>query len=228
MLRRNPLAEQAAEHLLQEIRSGRWPVGSRLPSEAVLSEQLGVGRSTVREAVKALAGRQLVESRQGAGVFVVSTEPAADWQGSVRSAEVREVVEVREAIEVQAARLAATRRDRRDLTQLRRALAERRRAAEQEDDEAYVDADIAFHRSVVVAAHNELLLQLFDSCEARVRAAMLAHLAHGQQHRTAEDRAAHAAVVDAVRRRHEGDAVARASGHLRRLRDAAGEGVGTS
>lgn len=77
-VRPSPLVEQAAARLREQITGGAWPVGTRLPGETTLAKELGVGRSTVREALRALAGAGLVRPRQGSGVFVIATEPAED------------------------------------------------------------------------------------------------------------------------------------------------------
>jgi GntR family transcriptional repressor for pyruvate dehydrogenase complex len=159
-LRPSPLVEQATEHLREQIVSGQWPVGTRLPGETALAAQLGVGRSTVREALRALAGAGLVRSRQGAGVFVVSTEPDEDFGTRLRRAAVADVYEVRAMVEVQAARLAAERRTEADLAGLEAALAARRAAAGR-GAAAFVDADVALHAGVVAAAHNPVLTDLF-------------------------------------------------------------------
>ncbi|MFJ3666519.1 FadR/GntR family transcriptional regulator [Streptomyces sp. NPDC090106] len=159
-LRPSPLVEQAAARLRAQIADGHWPVGTRLPGETTLAKELGVGRSTVREALRALAGAGLVRARQGAGVFVLATEPLADWPTRLRRAAVTDVYEVRMGIEVHAARLAARRRTPEDVAALERAL-EGRRAASAADDTAFVDADIAFHAAVVAAAHNPVLADLF-------------------------------------------------------------------
>ncbi|WP_210587968.1 FadR/GntR family transcriptional regulator [Streptomyces sp. GESEQ-35] len=159
-VRPSPLVEQAAERLREQIAGGHWPVGTKLPGETTLAKELGVGRSTVREALRALAGSGLVQPRQGAGVFVIATEPVEDWPTRLRRAAVTDVYEVRMAVEVQAARLAARRRTPEDLTVIEAAL-EHRRAAAEADDVAFVDADIAFHAAVVAAAHNPVLTDLF-------------------------------------------------------------------
>ncbi|GAA3131739.1 FCD domain-containing protein [Planomonospora alba] len=159
-LRPSSLVDQATQRLRDQITSGEWPVGTRLPGETTLARTLGVGRSTVREAVRALAGAGLVQARQGAGVFVVAAEPEEDWPAKLRRAAVVHVYEVRMLIEVQAARLAAERRTESDIALLRGALAGRRTAAA-ESDAAFVDADIALHAAVVAAAHNPVLTDLF-------------------------------------------------------------------
>ncbi|MFE2410778.1 FadR/GntR family transcriptional regulator [Kitasatospora sp. NPDC059408] len=159
-LRPSPLAEQAAARIEEQITSGHWPVGGKLPGEVALAKELGVGRSTVREALRALAGAGLVQSRQGAGVFVTADRPAGDWATRLRRAELAHVYEVRTMVEVQAARLAATRRTDADLAAVDTALAARL-AAGAADDAAFVDADIALHTAVVAAAHNPVLDDLF-------------------------------------------------------------------
>ncbi|MES4905233.1 MULTISPECIES: FCD domain-containing protein [unclassified Streptomyces] len=171
-LRPTPLIEQAAARLREEITGGHWPVGTRLPGETTLAKTLGVGRSTVREAVRVLAGAGLVRARQGSGVFVVATEPAEDWPARLRRAAVTDVFEVRMLVEVQAARLAALRRTDADLTTLNAAL-DARSAAAAGDDAAFVDADIALHAAVVGAAHNPVLTDLFAEFVPRLRQALI-------------------------------------------------------
>src|SRR3954470_9714037 len=120
-LRPSPLVEQATEHLREQITGGEWAVGAKLPGETALAKTLGVGRSTVREALRALAGAGLLQARQGSGVFVIATEPEEDWATRLRHAAVTDVYEVRMLIEVQAARLSAQRRTKVDLTAMRAA-----------------------------------------------------------------------------------------------------------
>lgn len=171
-LRPTPLIEQAATRLREEITGGHWPVGTRLPGETTLAKTLGVGRSTVREAVRVLAGAGLVQARQGSGVFVIATAPAEDWPARLRRAAVTDVFEVRMLVEVQAARLAALRRTDADLTTLSAAL-DARSAAAAGDDAAFVDADIALHAAVVGAAHNPVLTDLFAEFIPRLRQALI-------------------------------------------------------
>lgn len=165
------LADQAAELLLARIHSGEWAVGAKLPSEMTLVPELGVGRSTVREAIRQLAGRGILTSRQGAGVFVTATEPQDDLGDVLRRADIVSVIEARIAIETEAAALAAARRTGADLDSLRAAFVSRER-----DFPSVVElvaADTAFHRAVVVASHNPVLVELFDSFVPRLQDAMV-------------------------------------------------------
>ncbi|WP_445396214.1 FadR/GntR family transcriptional regulator [Streptomyces sp. LE64] len=159
-LRPSPLVEQATDHLREQITDGEWGVGTKLPGESTLAKSLGVGRSTVREALRALAGAGLVQARQGAGVFVIATEPRENWSAQLRQAAITDVYEVRMLIEVEAAQLAARRRTDHDVVALLDVLAKRREAAQQGNAE-FVVADIALHRAVVAAAHNPVLTGLF-------------------------------------------------------------------
>ncbi|REK91337.1 FadR family transcriptional regulator [Streptomyces inhibens] len=199
-LRPSPLVEQAAQRLRDQITGGHWPVGTKLPGETTLAKTLGVGRSTVREAVRALAGAGLVQPRQGAGVFVIATEPAEDWPTRLRRAAVADVYEVRAMVEVQAARLAAVRRTDADIAAMRSALEGRRTAAAGRDDAAFVDADIALHAAVVDAAHNPVLTDLFTEFVPALRQGLidLVELLGLRGQDPQHGGARHAALVEAV------------------------------
>jgi len=195
-LNRTPLAEQAADLLLERIRGGEWALGQKLPGETTLAPQLGVGRSTVREAIRDLAGRGVLASRQGAGVFVTALEQPEDWDRVVRRADVAAVIEARIAIEVEAAVLAAERRTSDELRAMEAAA--REREARQESIEVHVDADTALHRSIVSAAHNEILLELFDSFTPRSRQAMIDLLRLRGEYGGDADHQNHLRIVQAI------------------------------
>ncbi|SEF15125.1 FadR/GntR family transcriptional regulator [Jiangella alba] len=215
-VRRSPLADQAAELLLARVRSGEWALGAKLPGETTLAPQLGVGRSTVREAIRQLAGRGVLASRQGAGVFVTALDVPDDWDVVLRRADIVSVIEARIAVETEAAALAAERRTPTDLRAVRRALADRdqRRGASTAD---LVDADTAFHRAIVVAAHNPILIELFDGFTPRLRQAMIELLRLRDDHGDDADQDAHADLVDAIAGRDAGAARARSRAHLQAL-----------
>ncbi|WP_306318870.1 MULTISPECIES: FadR/GntR family transcriptional regulator [unclassified Streptomyces] len=198
-LRPSPLVEQAAERLRAQIADGVWPLGTRLPGETTLAKELGVGRSTVREALRALAGSGMVRPKQGAGVFVTALRPTEDWPTRLRRAAVADVYEVRTLLEIQAARLAAERRTDEDVTAMRAALDARRAAAGGPGD-AFVDADIALHAAVVAAAHNPVLTDLFAEFSPALRQALIDLLALVDVRGAEQDHgdAAHAALVEAV------------------------------
>ncbi|MET4226649.1 FadR/GntR family transcriptional regulator [Oerskovia enterophila] len=214
-LRRLPLADQAAELMLDRVRTGTWPLDHRLPGEQALADELGVGRSTVREAVRQLAGRGVLESRQGSGVYVVRVEVGEDWEEVLRRGEIVDVLEVRGALETEAARLAATRRTPADLRAMATALAGRGEVSPAASAQEYVDADLVFHRAVVDAAHNAVLTDLFATFVPRLRRAMVDMIeldGAGERHRHDQD--AHEAILDAVRDRDADRAAATSRRHL--------------
>ncbi|WKU05455.1 FadR/GntR family transcriptional regulator [Micromonospora sp. HUAS LYJ1] len=223
-VRRTSLADQAARLLFERIRAGEWHLGAKLPGETTLGPQLGVGRSTVREAIRQLAGRGVLETRQGAGVFVTALDVNEDWDRVLRQADIAAVIEGRIAIETEAASLAAQRRTATDIRAMRRALAQRVTAGQ--SAEKYVDADMALHRTVVAAAHNKVLLELFDGFVPRVRQAMIDML--GLQpagtpcdsDAAGNDQQAHAELVQAVIDRQSATAAQLSRTHLTSLKAA--------
>ncbi len=160
----------------------------------------------------------MLESRQGAGVFVIAHQPAEDWDKVLRRADITDVLEGRIAIETEAARLAASRRTPADLRTFRYTLADWRKASEKLPDDWYVESDLAFHRAVVTAAHNAILTELFDSFMPRIRRAMTDMQKLDQVHRHRHDQAAHEAIADAIRARDPELAATRAREQLSAVR----------
>ncbi|MEV5751586.1 FadR/GntR family transcriptional regulator [Actinoallomurus sp. NPDC052308] len=174
--RRAALSDQVIARLRQQITSGTWPVGSRIPTEPELVEQLGVARNTVREAVRALAHNGMLDIRQGSGTYVVATSELSGVMQR-RFAEVgrRDVIEVRGALEAAAAGLAAERRTDEDLRRLDTLLERREKAWTSGDRDAFVDADAAFHLAVVAASHNEVLAELYADLGQVIRESLREH-----------------------------------------------------
>lgn len=172
-LRRGPLVELAVEQLTRLVGAETWPVGERLPAETELATLLGVGRSTVREAVRALVHAGLLMTRQGSGTFVVALAPASVWDARLRRAEILEVYEVRQALETRAATLAAERRTPEDIATIDAKLAARQ-AARGGPREEFMRADLAFHQAVVAATHNRLLIEMYASFEPALFEGLLA------------------------------------------------------
>ena len=154
---RPKLAEQVAQQLLDEIRASNLAPGDRIPSERQLTLQLGVGRSTVREALNDLALTGAIEIRHGQGAFVAG-EPRARPSALARAVAkglTRDVLEVWSLVEVQAAELAAERRTPDDLQRLDAVLTEHRRALY--DGRRAAEAAARFHVQLAAATHNEVL-----------------------------------------------------------------------
>lgn len=217
-IQRTPLADQAADLLLDRIRSGEWQLGQKLPGETTLAPQLGVGRSTVREAIRQLAGRGVLATRQGAGVFVTALDAPEDWDAVLRRADIVSVIEARIAIESEAASLAASRRTAADVRTIRRALDHRGAAVS--SIEEHVDADTAFHRTIMAAAHNPILLDLFDGLTPRLRQTMVEMLRIRVDFGGAEDHERHVRLAATVIDRDADAAAAESRSHLIALKAA--------
>ncbi|GAA1853856.1 FadR/GntR family transcriptional regulator [Pseudonocardia ailaonensis] len=170
--RRTGLVDQVIAQLRGAVGS-EWPVGTRIPPEPELSEQLGVGRNTVREAVRALAHSGLLEVRQGDGTYVRATSEISGALRRLAGTELRETLEVRRLVEGEGARLAARNRTPADLADLDAAMAECERAEAAADRAAFVDADLRFHQLVLRAAHNSVLAELYRGLTEVVHASVV-------------------------------------------------------
>src|SRR5262249_42491130 len=123
---RSSLVGKVIDQLRALIESGEWPVGSKIPAEPALGQSLGVGRNTVREAVRALVHCGMLEPLQGDGTYVRAHDDlGAAMLRRMRRAGHLEALEVRASLERDAARLAAVRRTPEDLAALRAALRHR-------------------------------------------------------------------------------------------------------
>ncbi len=214
---REPLADLAAAALLERVRAGEWALGEKLPGETTLGPQLGVGRSTVREAIRRLAGRGVLQARQGAGVFVIALDAPEEWDAVVRRATIAAVIETRIAIESEAAALAAERRTPTELRALRRTLAARDGSLAKIEE--FVDTDTAFHRAVVIAAHNEIMIDLFDGFVPRVRRSMIELLRLRPSFDRVADHRPHVELVAAIADRDGTAAAALSRTHLTSLKE---------
>lgn len=159
--RRAGLVDQVIEQMRELVASGEWPVGQRIPPEPELVGALGVGRNTVREAVRALSHAGLLDVRQGDGTFVRATSELSGALRRLCSNELRDVLETRHAIEVEGARLAAARRTATELRGLTALLTDRDKAVADEDWAHLAAKDTAFHLRLVECAHNAVLTELY-------------------------------------------------------------------
>lgn len=172
--RRAGLVDQVIEQLRDAVTQGEWPIGQRIPTEPELAGQLGVGRNTVREAVRALAHTGLLEVRQGDGTYVRATSEVSGAIRRLCGSELREVLQVRRILEVEGARLAAASRTEEEVVELR-SLLERRNAELREghwEDFARLDAE--FHFAVVQSGHNTLLTEMYRGLTEVITASVAA------------------------------------------------------
>jgi GntR family transcriptional regulator, transcriptional repressor for pyruvate dehydrogenase complex len=190
--------EETVERLGTAIRLGILGPGIRLPSERELADQLGISRSTLRQAITTLvqSGHLMSVRGRGGGTFVVQEPPLAEGSptGPVRE-DWREVLDLRAAIEVGTATLAADRASDDDFALMRECV-DRMAAASEFDD--YRRADIRFHMAIAEASGVPRLVGLVGEVEAEV-SELIAHIAHPPEvldHSNAE----HARMIEALER----------------------------
>lgn len=169
---RRALSQEVADSLLSDIVRGTYPPGFLLPSESELAEISYTSRATVREAIKNLSSKRVLEVSHGRGTFVANVSKwtlldplllLARAKISKDSIELeRSFLEVRAIIEVSTARMAATRRSESQLELMLQDLEDMRHAKESKDLPSLVIADIAFHQRIMDAAGNPFLAAIFD------------------------------------------------------------------
>jgi GntR family transcriptional repressor for pyruvate dehydrogenase complex len=164
------LSDRVANRLLDAIVSRGLRPGDRLPSERDLAEQFSVSRTVVREAVRSLAGKGIIDARPGRGLTVAAVDAAAVTQSmslflhGSSSIDYRKVHEVRAMLEVQIAGLAAQRATDEEIQRLEEVCDQM--ATVLEDTEAASREDVAFHRILAGSTHNELYDLLLDAVAA--------------------------------------------------------------
>jgi len=165
-------AERLRQRLAQDLQSGRWQPGEKLPTERSLGEQYGMARNTVRRALDALAAEGLIERHVGRGTFRTgsagqgaSAASAMDALPDTESFSPAEVVECRLAFEPELVALAVSRASPADLARLEECL---RRAGAAADLPEFEHWDGALHDAIAVATHNGAAIALSRSL-ARVR-----------------------------------------------------------
>lgn len=218
---RSNLVGTVIEQMEELIAAGEWPVGEKIPPEPVLVDRLGVGRNTVREAVRALVHTEMLEPRQGDGTYVRAASGfGAAMQRRLRHARDLEAYEVRAALERDTARYAAQRRTEEDLSALREALAARDGAWSTADAAAFIEADMHFHRTVAAAARNSILADLYDQFSDGLRGTLQSVIGGPLPDAVRHQFDAHAAIVDAIEARDPDAAERAALAHLNEAMEA--------
>jgi GntR family transcriptional regulator, transcriptional repressor for pyruvate dehydrogenase complex len=173
VVRTSRLYEQIVLQIEESILKGTLKPGNQLPAERELAQQFGVSRTAVREAVKALREKGLVEAYSGRGTFVTDGTSQAIRQSLDLMVKIGQpdgstsLAELRAILEPEIAALAATRVEEQYLATMREAVAVMDRA--RRDPDAYIEADLDFHLALAEAAANPLILSLIDSIVGLLR-----------------------------------------------------------
>ena len=172
-IRASRLYEQIVQQIEESIRKGALKAGDQLPAERELAQRFGVSRTAVREAVKSLAEKGLVESFSGRGTFITdgtshAIQKSIDLVARISQPDgLAHLAEARAILEPEIAALAAGRIEEQHLVTMREAYEVMDRAAH--DPEAYIEADLDFHLSLAEAASNPIILSLIDSIVGLLR-----------------------------------------------------------
>lgn len=216
---RPTIADATYQSLREGIAAGRFPPGSRLPSERDLAERMGVSRPAVREAVRLLVGQGLIEVRPRRGVYVKAAGETGlgDAFSQLIGTDfdrVMELLEVRRALETRSAFLAAQYATVKDLDELAAIYADLARDAETRATGD--DADVRFHCAIAAAAGNTVLTHMMATLHgALVKAArLLASRLMDSEHYRSEMFAIHTRIYEAIKERKPKAAAAAMDAHF--------------
>jgi GntR family transcriptional repressor for pyruvate dehydrogenase complex len=222
------LYEQIVQQIEESVLKGTLKEGDQLPAERELAQQFGVSRTAVREAIKALHEKGLVDAFPGRGTFITSGNSNSMRQSLDRILKsghadgAAHLVEIREILEPEIAALAAERADDQDLATMREAVGVMDNA--RLDADAYIEADLDFHLALAEAAANPFILSLIDSIVGLLREQRMRTFyvdggpERGQFH--------HKRILDAVERRDSRGAREAMGAHLRQVREDSLESAG--
>ena len=162
-IRKSSAPEIVVEQILKQLQSGEITTGARLPSQRALAQSFGVGRSSMREALNALAVMGYLDVQQGRGTFIAQQLPDANpsiskLQAALKAGSLLDVIELRETLECKAAELAAERSDSRHLRRLEQALRDMEES--QEDYRRFLQADVEFHITLAEATTNQIFSEI--------------------------------------------------------------------
>lgn len=198
-IERRKIYEQLAERLLAQIKARRLSPGDPLPTERELTQSYGVGRSSVREALRMLESKGLIKS-VGKGAFVVAEfghplDHSLELLLTLQEASLRELFEVRKILEVEAAGLAAVRRTDQDLVAMRNAIEEMVQGLAAQD--RYIGADLQFHLTVVGSTRNRIALHMMHAIRGPLQHALASiyHIPGSPQQSIAQHREILAAIA---------------------------------
>ena len=161
-INRRSLADEVAARLQEKILNGTYKVNQKLPVEAALMHSFGVGRSTIREAVKILVNSGFLRVQQGIGTFIDDTtgvnEPLFQ---RLKRVEPKNIEEVRNTLEIKIAEKAAMNRTGNDISKLEYFLDKRAKAAAGNLLKECIDAHINFYIALAEASKNDILAYLY-------------------------------------------------------------------
>lgn len=168
LIQKKSLAQEVADRLIEGIASEEYTIGEQLPIEPELMRIYGVGRSSIREAIKILSIKGVLSVQQGVGTFVVSKNIQESLESQMSKAEIAEVREVRSLLESKIASRAALHRTDEELKTIKMYLDLRGKLAEDDQALECYQADINFHVAIAEACGNILLKEVYKIASKEV------------------------------------------------------------
>jgi DNA-binding FadR family transcriptional regulator len=169
MDKKETLGSRVISQIRNDIAQGKFKLNEKIPAEPELMQLYGVGRSTIREAIKTLATAGILKVQQGSGTFVNSFVSEQTIEQRLKNADFDQINAVRILLEGEIVRLAAQNRTRAHIDQIEQCLEKRKQAIQSEQRQACVDADIAFHMAIAHASLNNVLADLYESFTLIIR-----------------------------------------------------------
>jgi GntR family transcriptional repressor for pyruvate dehydrogenase complex len=219
----------AVQRIQSMILEGTLKPGDRLPAQRELSEQFGISRASLREALSVLETLGLVRVEVGRGVFVVGPDedgtPQTKWRFADRYSPL-EVYETRLMLEPRSAALAARNAKAEDLAVIGHSVVRMRAAVEAGDLIAVAECDSIFHRAIVECSGNRMVMELFRTVNGVMDEIQRLPFIHHE--RIWETVSEHEAIVAALNGRDEARAAEAMAGHIRGAAGRIGIGLGES
>jgi GntR family transcriptional repressor for pyruvate dehydrogenase complex len=168
-IQKNSLVVEITKRLLDFIFSGSLQVNDKLPAERQLSEALGVGRSAIREAIKALTVLGVLEVRQGDGTYLKRTDSTLlpqviEWSLLLGENQALDLIEARKVIEISICRFAAERGKDEEIAELKQIM-DRMKL----EPANFVELDVSFHLKLAEMSRNSVLKDILSSIQSLLR-----------------------------------------------------------
>lgn len=161
------VVEQVYQQMVEQIESGKWKPGEKIPSENKLAKMFGVSRISVRSSIQKLNAVGAIETRHGQGSYVATHESIVSSvipKMNLSEKEFKDMLEFRETIEFKCIDLAIKRADEKDLKRIEDAL--QKMIDNKHDYKKYSEADYQFHLAVAKASKNEFLYKVMENTKA--------------------------------------------------------------
>lgn len=171
-INRSRISDQIINQILSLISEGKLRIGDKLPPESVLVKQFGVGRSSLREAIRALSLVEVINVRHGQGMYIAASPESLPtyslrWNNLRGHDKVEQIIEARILLEQIIAQCAIEKASDEDIAEIRSKLRHIQSAKNDRND--YIQADMAFHFAIAKASHNPILVRFFSDIRQMIR-----------------------------------------------------------